>query len=192
MVYRISQLGYRAMCVVQELGKFAAFAMAIGVALFTPRPRVGAFVRELYKLGVLSLVIICLCGCAVGMVLGLQGYHLLVRFGLQSSLGSMVGLSLIRELGPVLTALLVIGRAGSATTAEIGTMIATEQLDGLRMQSIDPIHLVVTPKMLAPVHRDALANGIVYCLRHLRRLHCGRGPHGRRPGQLYGQPAFLD
>jgi phospholipid/cholesterol/gamma-HCH transport system permease protein len=85
------------------------------------------------------------------MVLGLQGYNTLVRFGAEQSLGAVVGLSLIRELGPVLTALLATGRAGSATAAEIGTMVATEQLDGLRMMSINPIHLVVMPKALAMI-----------------------------------------
>ncbi|MGH7897109.1 MAG: MlaE family lipid ABC transporter permease subunit, partial [Candidatus Binatia bacterium] len=84
-------------------------------------------------------------------VLGLQGYNTLVRFGAENSLGAVVGLSLIRELGPVLTALLTTGRAGSATAAEIGTMVATEQLDGLRMMSIDPVHLVVTPKAMAMI-----------------------------------------
>ena len=83
------------------------------------------------------------------MVLSLQGYNTLVRFGAEQSLGAVVGLSLIRELGPVLTALLATGRAGSATAAEIGTMVATEQLDGLRMMAVDPIDLVVAPKALA-------------------------------------------
>src|SRR4030095_4497409 len=87
----------------------------------------------------------------VGMVLGLQGYSILARFGAAESLGSVVGLSLVRELGPVLTALLVTGRAGSATTAEIGTMVATEQLDGLRMMSVDPIDYVVTPRAVAMI-----------------------------------------
>jgi phospholipid/cholesterol/gamma-HCH transport system permease protein len=108
-------------------------------------------VDELYKLGVLSLVIITVCGLAVGMVIGLQGYNTLARFGATTSLGAVVGLSLIRELGPVLTALLAIGRAGSATTAEIGTMVATEQLDGLRMMSIDPVHFIVMPRATAMV-----------------------------------------
>src|SRR5947209_8436256 len=99
------------------------------------------FIAELGRLGVFTadiartLVVICVSGMAVGMVLGLQGYHTLVRFGAERSLGALVGLSLIRELGPVLAALLVTGRAGSAMTAEIGTMVATEQLDGLRMLS---------------------------------------------------------
>src|SRR5439155_20218581 len=89
------------------------------------------------------------CGLAVGMVLSLQGYNTLVRFGAEQSLGAVVGLSLIRELGPVLTALLATGRAGSATTAEIATMVANEQLDALRMMSVDPIDLVATPPALA-------------------------------------------
>jgi len=106
-------------------------------------------IDEVYKIGVLSLIIICVCGTAVGMVLGLQGYNTLVRFGAEQSLGAVVGLSLVRELGPVLTGLLVTGRAGSAVAAEIGTMVATEQLDGLRMMSVDPVDLVARPKAIA-------------------------------------------
>jgi phospholipid/cholesterol/gamma-HCH transport system permease protein len=85
----------------------------------------------------------------VGLVLGLQLYNTLSRFGAEESLGTAVGLSLIRELGPVLTGLLVTGRAGSATTAEIGAMKATEQLDGLRMMAVDPVHFVVMPRAIA-------------------------------------------
>jgi phospholipid/cholesterol/gamma-HCH transport system permease protein len=151
MANAIGQLGHRAQQVVQQWGNMAVFAVAIGAAVATPPLRVRSFVHELYKLGALSLIIIGACGVTVGMVLGLQGYHTLQRFGAQSSLGEMVGLSLIRELGPVLTALLVTGRAGSATAAEIGTMVATEQLDGLRMLSIDPVRLVVMPRAVAMV-----------------------------------------
>jgi phospholipid/cholesterol/gamma-HCH transport system permease protein len=145
----VAEVGYKALQFVQQLGKMAVFAVWIIRSLLTPPVRLVLFVRELYKLGVLSLLIICVSGLTVGMVLGLQGYHTLVRFGAERSLGAVVGLSLIRELGPVLTALLVAGRAGSAATAEIGAMVATEQLDGLRMLSIDPVHLVATPKALA-------------------------------------------
>jgi phospholipid/cholesterol/gamma-HCH transport system permease protein len=120
-------------------------------SLVRPPSRLRVFLDEVYKLGVLSLVIIGVSGFAVGMVLGLQGYNTLVRFGATNSLGAVVGLSLIRELGPVLTALLATGRAGSATAAEIGTMVATEQLDGLRMMAIDPVHLVVMPRAAAMV-----------------------------------------
>lgn len=147
----IEDIGFAAVRFVAELGRLAFFSLDVARAALTPPPRVGAFVAELFQIGVLSLLIICVCGAAVGMVLGLQGYNTLVRFGAEESLGAVVGLSLIRELGPVLTALLTTGRAGSATTAEIGTMVATEQLDGLRMMAIDPIHLVVVPKTFAMI-----------------------------------------
>jgi phospholipid/cholesterol/gamma-HCH transport system permease protein len=147
----IRDLGWAVMRFVEDLGRLGVFGAQILRAVVTPPVRFRPFVEEIFKLGVLSLVIICVCGLAVGMVLGLQGYNTLVRFGATESLGAVVGLSLVRELGPVLTALLTTGRAGSATTAEIGTMVATEQLDGLRMMSIDPIHLVVTPKALAMI-----------------------------------------
>lgn len=151
MIAAIQDLGWSVIRFIEHLGKLTIFAGQIVRAALTPPPRVGLFVQELFNLGVLSLVIICVSGLAVGMVLGLQGYNTLVRFGAEQSLGAVVGLSLIRELGPVLTALLATGRAGSATAAEIGTMVATEQLDGLRMMSTNPIHLVVTPKVLAMI-----------------------------------------
>jgi phospholipid/cholesterol/gamma-HCH transport system permease protein len=147
----VSQVGFASIRFVRQLGRMATFAASVAAAALTPPLRLSLFVRELHKLGVLSLLIICVSGLTVGMVLGLQGYHTLVRFGAANSLGAVVGLSLIRELGPVLTALLVTGRAGSATAAEIGAMVATEQLDGLRMLSIDPVHLVAKPKALAMV-----------------------------------------
>jgi len=147
----LQEIGFRALSTVAELGRALLFAAAIvRVALLPPyRPR--RYLEEIYNLGVLSLVIVCISGLAVGMVLGLQGYNTLVRFGATGSLGAVVGLSLIRELGPVLTALLVTGRAGSATAAEIASMVTTEQLDGLRMMSIDPVGIVVSPKAVAMV-----------------------------------------
>jgi len=98
------------------------------------------------------------------MVLGLQLYTTLSRFGAAEGLGAVVGLSLVRELGPVLTALLVTGRAGSAITAEIGAMKATEQLDGLRMMAINPIHFVAMPRALALTLAMPLLNGIFITL----------------------------
>jgi phospholipid/cholesterol/gamma-HCH transport system permease protein len=151
MVTMVQDLGWASLRFVEELGRLARFTAGIAAATLRRPIRVGRFVDELFKLGVLSLIIICLCGTAVGAVLGLQGYNTLIRFGAADSLGAVVGLALIRELGPVLTALLVTGRAGSATTAEIGTMVVTEQLDGLRMMSVDPVHYVVTPKALAMI-----------------------------------------
>ena len=157
---QISLLGNRTIRLVQQLGNMTLFALAMVAGAAKPPLRFGSFVRELYKIGVLSLIIICVSGLAVGMVLGLQGYHTLARFGAQRSLGAVVGLSLIRELGPVLAALLVIGRAGSAVTAEIGTMVATEQLDGLRMLSINPIDLIAAPRAMAMLAVMPLLTGL--------------------------------
>ncbi len=147
----VTRLGARSVDFIEELGRTSIFAGRVAFAALRPPLRLQRFVDEVFYLGVLSLVIICVSGLAVGAVLGLQGYNTLERFGATDSLGTVVGLSLIRELGPVLTALLTTGRAGSATTAEIGTMVATEQLDGLRMMSIDPMHYVVMPKALAMI-----------------------------------------
>jgi phospholipid/cholesterol/gamma-HCH transport system permease protein len=146
---RVARLGGRGIAFLDELGRLAAFAARIAAALVTPPPRVRRCLDEIHDVGVLSLAIIGVSGLAVGMVLGLQGYNTLVRFGAEESLGTVVGLSLIRELGPVLSALLVTGRAASAAAAEIASMVVTEQLDGLRMMSVDPVHYVVAPKVLA-------------------------------------------
>jgi phospholipid/cholesterol/gamma-HCH transport system permease protein len=145
----VSRLGRSANGVIDELGRIAGFAASILLVTLKPPLRFGEFWTELFKIGVLSILIICVSGVAVGMVLSLQGYTTLVRFGAENSLGAVVGLSLIRELGPVLTALLATGRAGSSVTAEIGTMKATEQLDGLRMMAINPVDYVVRPKAWA-------------------------------------------
>lgn len=111
------------------------------------RPRL--LLAQLYAVGVLTLVITLVSGLFVGMVLGLQGYNTLVDFGAEDSLGVMVALSLVRELGPVVAALLFAGRAGSALTAEIGLMKATEQLSGMEMMAVDPVQRVVAPRFLA-------------------------------------------
>jgi len=108
-------------------------------------------VREMYFSGVQSLIIIIVSGLFVGMVLGLQGYDTLVRYGSSEALGVLVALSLVRELGPVVAGLLFASRAGSAITAEIGLMKATEQLDAMEMMAVDPIARVVAPRFWAGV-----------------------------------------
>ncbi|MDH3638422.1 MAG: lipid asymmetry maintenance ABC transporter permease subunit MlaE [Gammaproteobacteria bacterium] len=111
--------------------------------------RFGLVVQQLFSVGVLTLVIVLVSGLFVGMVLALQGYNTLVDFGAESQLGLVVALTLTRELGPVLTALLFAGRAGSALTAEIGLMKATEQLAAMEMMAVDPMERVVAPRFLA-------------------------------------------
>ncbi len=113
------------------------------------RPRL--IIREIYYTGVLSLVIILVSGLFVGMVLGFQGYHTLQTYGSESALGVLVALSLVRELGPVVSALLFASRAGSAVTAEVGLMKATEQLAAMEMMAVDPIARVMAPRFWAGV-----------------------------------------
>ncbi|MEZ5539286.1 MAG: lipid asymmetry maintenance ABC transporter permease subunit MlaE [Pseudomonadales bacterium] len=106
-------------------------------------------IREIFYAGVLSLIIIIVSGLFVGMVLGLQGYNTLVRFGSADALGTLVALSLLRELGPVLAALLFASRSGSAMTAEIGLMKATEQLDAMAVMGVNPLARVIAPRFWA-------------------------------------------
>jgi phospholipid/cholesterol/gamma-HCH transport system permease protein len=144
----IAALGRHAISLIEGLGSITAFGAEATVAGFAkPRPR--RFIDEMFGIGVLSLSVITVSGAAVGMVLGLIGYTTLEPFGAEQNLGSVVALTLIKELGPVLTALLVSGRAGSAVAGEIGSMVATEQIDGLRMMALDPIDFVVSPKLFS-------------------------------------------
>jgi len=124
---------------------FATVLACIPSAL--ARPRLVA--QQVYAVGVLSLVIIVVSGSFVGMVLALQGYRTLVGFGAEESLGVFVALVTVRELGPVVTALLFAGRAGSALAAEIGLMRATDQLSGMEMMAVDPMKRVVAPRFVA-------------------------------------------
>ncbi|MGB1236810.1 MAG: lipid asymmetry maintenance ABC transporter permease subunit MlaE [Pseudomonadales bacterium] len=119
------------------------------VAIPQPRAHFPLLIRQLYAVGVKSLLIIVVSGLFIGMVLGLQGYTILVDFGSEQSVGQMVALSLVRELAPVVTALLFAGRAGSALTAEIGLMKATEQLASYEMIGVDPLRRIVSPRLWA-------------------------------------------
>lgn len=108
-------------------------------------------IRQLYFVGVYSLIIIIVSGILIGMVLALQGYTVLVRFGAEGALGQLVSLTLLRELGPVVAALLFVGRAGSALTAEIGLMKTTDQLAAMEMIGIDPLKRVIRPRLWAGI-----------------------------------------
>ncbi len=160
MTALIRDLGAHAIFLVEGLGRLAAFGGSITSSLVRPPTRFGFFLRALYDAGVLSVALIALSGFTVGMVLGLQLYTTLTRFGAEEGLGAVVGLSLVRELGPVVCGLLVTGRAGSAVTAEIGSMRASEQLDGWRMMAIDPVHFVAMPRALALTVAMPLLNAL--------------------------------
>lgn len=151
MLNSLQRLGQATLATFERLGRANLFLFRVltGLPLLFLRPRL--IIAQLYSVGVLSLTIILVSGLFVGMVLGLQGYNTLVNFGATEMLGVVVSLSLVRELGPVFTALLFAGRAGSALTAEIGLMKATEQLSGMEMMAVDPLKRVIAPRFIAGV-----------------------------------------
>jgi len=143
------RLGRHALRGLEQVGDATILGLSALSMLFV-RPWQGKhFVLQLSALGVGSLVIIVITGAFTGMVLALQGYYTLAKFGSESLLGAGVGMSIIRELGPVLGAFMIIGRAGSSITAEIGIMRVTEQTDALEMMAINPMQRILLPRIIA-------------------------------------------
>jgi len=144
-------IGHRFIDRVWRLGSAARFFFYTLALSGESLRRFHLTIREIYFTGVLSLIIILVSALFVGMVLGLQGYNTLQKYGSSEAIGVLVALSLVRELGPVVTALLFAGRAGTAITAEIGLMRATEQLSAMEMMAVNPIARVVAPRFWAGV-----------------------------------------
>jgi len=144
----------------ERVGLIPRFALPLD--MYTPPSllRVRPIIEQVYNTGALSLVIIMTCGLFVGMVLGLQGYDLLTRFGSEEYLGTAAALGLIKELGPVVTALLFAGRAGTALAAELGLMRATDQIAAMEIMAVDPMRRVVLPRFLGGVIAMPLLVGI--------------------------------
>jgi phospholipid/cholesterol/gamma-HCH transport system permease protein len=151
MILSIAEaLGSRAIRATRSLGKMGVFLGATLVRAAVPPYRVrDNILKQVHFIGVKSVFVIILTAAFTGMVLALQGFYTLRKFGSEGLLGSAVALSIIRELGPVLSALMVTGRAGSALTAEIGIMRIGEQIDSLETMGIDPIRFLVAPRLLA-------------------------------------------
>ena len=145
----VEALGDRAIGLVVSLGRFGTFFLTAIGTLLTPPFKLRAFIDRIDYIGFRSLLIILLTGAFTGMVLALQLYLTLTRFGSEAFLGPAVALSLIRELGPVLAALMLTGRAGSALTAELGIMRITEQIDALTVMALSPFRYLVVPSILA-------------------------------------------
>ncbi len=142
-------LGRNAIFLTRELGRIAIF-LAQGVAfIFHPPFQFSKILQQVHFIGAKSVFVVCLTGAFTGMVLGIQGYYSLSQFGSTGFLGPAVALSLIRELGPVLTAVMVTGRAGSSVAAEIGIMRISEQIDALETMDINPIRFLISPKIAA-------------------------------------------
>ncbi len=187
MIDAIAGLGRGAIDTLARLGRGLLFFLRVlpGMPGLLPRP--GLVTAQIYSLGVLSLPIILVSGLFVGMVLGLQGYTTLVDFGAEESLGSLVALTLVRELGPVVTALLYAGRAGSSLTAEIGLMKATEQLGGLEMMAVNPHHRVMAPRVLGGMIAVPLLACIFTAVGVLGGYFVGVGLLGVDAGSFWSQ-----
>lgn len=148
MISRIEAIGRRALRAVDTMGRMAIFLVTAGASAFLPPYRAGRIVKQVHFIGVKSLFVIVLTAAFTGMVLSLQGFYTLRKFGSEGLLGAAVALSLLRELGPVLAALMVTGRAGSALTAEIGIMRIGDQIDSLESMGIDPVQFLISPRLI--------------------------------------------
>ncbi|WP_457668381.1 lipid asymmetry maintenance ABC transporter permease subunit MlaE [Thiolapillus sp.] len=187
MTGALARLGRFGIDSVRHLGRASILLLRIlgSVGEVLSRPRL--LVEQLFSVGVLTVLIIAVSGLFVGMVLSLQGYYILSQFAAEATLGVMVAASLVRELGPVVTALLFAGRAGSALTAEIGLMKATEQLSGLEMMAVDPVRRVLTPRFLAGFISMPLLAALFSALGILGGWFVGVGLLGVDDGAWWGQ-----
>src|SRR5437867_7898206 len=147
----VEQLGAWAVIRVQEMGRMLLFMLSAFAWLVRPPFRFHQIMKQLHFIGYRSTFVVVLTAGFTGMVLALQGYYSLRKFGSEGLLGSAVALSMIRELGPVLAALMVTARAGSAMTAEIGIMRITEQIDALETMAVSPMQYLIAPKLLASI-----------------------------------------
>ncbi len=151
VLFTLARIGAAVLSLLSFLGRIGLFlGQALGL-IFIPPLKIRRVIRQMHFIGARSLLVIALTGLFAGMVLGLQGYYTLTRFGAEAYLGPAVAISLITELGPVLAALMVTGRAGSAIAAEIGIMRITEQIDALAVMALNPIRYLVVPNIVAGV-----------------------------------------
>ena len=176
----VSALGGWTIGWVRDIGSAARFFVAVVARAFPAIARYRLVRDQVHFVGNYSVVIIVVSGLFVGFVLGLQGYYTLQRYGSEQALGLLVALSLVRELGPVVTALLLAGRAGTSLTAEIGLMKAGEQLSAMEMMAVDPGGARDRPALPGGRDRDADPRRAVLGGRHHRRLHRRRSADRRR------------
>ncbi|WP_456408108.1 lipid asymmetry maintenance ABC transporter permease subunit MlaE [Thiolapillus sp.] len=187
MTEAFARLGQFGITSVRHLGRASLLLLRILSSMGEVAGRPRLLVEQLFSVGVLTVLIIAVSGLFVGMVLALQGYYILSQFAAEATLGVMVAASLVRELGPVVTALLFAGRAGSALTAEIGLMKATEQLSGLEMMAVDPVRRVLTPRFLAGFISMPLLAALFSALGVLGGWFVGVGLLGVDDGAWWGQ-----
>lgn len=159
-----THVGDAAMAVIRQTGQWGLFSLTALIGVVHLRRLAAKILYEIYFIGFKSLNIIILVAFFTGMVLGLQGYYTLIKFGAEGMLGVAVSLSLVRELGPVLTSIMLIGRAGSSISAEIGIMRISEQIDALATMNVDPVRYLVTPKIVAALICFPLLTAVFDCV----------------------------
>lgn len=147
----LEKIGTETLWFLETTGRMGVFLVRTLTSLFSRAFGFSPVLRQIHFIGARSVFVILFTGAFTGMVLGLQGYYTLRKFGSEGFLGSAVALSLVRELGPVLTALMVIGRAGSAMCAEVGIMRNSEQIDALECMAVDPYRYLIAPKLVAGI-----------------------------------------
>jgi phospholipid/cholesterol/gamma-HCH transport system permease protein len=187
MIDWLQGLGRRTLSFLERTGRANLFILRVFAGIPPLALQFGLVIAQLYSVGVLSLLIIVVSALNVGMVLGLQMYNTLVNFGAEASIGPVVALALVRELGPVVAALLFAGRAGSALTAEIGLMKATEQLSSMEMMAVDPVRRIVAPRLVAGILSMPLLAAIVSAVGILGGYFVAVGLLGVDSGSYWGQ-----
>lgn len=181
----LEKIGGETLWTLQSTGRLGLFLLRTIKSVFTPPFKLFPVIRQVHFIGARSIFVILFTGAFTGMVLGLQGYYTLRKFGSEGFLGSAVALSLIRELGPVLTALMVIGRAGSAICAEVGIMRNSEQIDALECMAIDPYRYLIAPKLLAGIIALPLLTSIFDVIGIIGGYAVGVGLFGVSPGAYF-------
>ena len=151
MLKLLEKLGDDVLYYLEQTGRMVRFLFSCVISSVKPPYKPGAVMKQIHFIGARSLPVIVFTGLFTGMVLGLQGVYTLRKFGSEGFIGSAVALSLLRELGPVVAALMVVGRAGSAMTAEVGIMRNSEQIDALDCMAIDPYQFLLAPKFIATI-----------------------------------------
>jgi phospholipid/cholesterol/gamma-HCH transport system permease protein len=187
MLGSLQRLGHATLKTLQKLGRAHLFLAHVLGGLPEALWRFRLLLAQVYSVGVLSVLLVGVSGLFVGMVLGLQGFNVLSDFGAEQTLGVMVAAALVRELGPVVTALLFSGRAGSALTAEIGLMKTTEQLSGMEMMAVDPVRRIVAPRFFAGVLAMPLLAALFTAVGVLGGYFVGVGLLGVDEGAFWSQ-----
>ncbi len=185
--YPVSLLGRHTLFLIREMGRIAIFFFKGFIHIFSLPFQFFKIIEQTHFIGMKSVPVICLTAASTGMVLGLQGYYTLVKFGSEGLLGAAVSLTLIREMGPVMTAIMVTARAGSSIAAEIGIMRISEQIDALETMDIHPIRFLFSPRLVACLISFPLLTAIFDMIGILGGYMTGSMLLGMNPGVYFGR-----